>query len=366
MIWECEKCGRHWRYTVEKCIFCEGDVHAIHSEKFSIIGLTEIFVPSEEHERVPYYVLLLEDNYGHKLIKKTFDKYNIGDSLFLSALKYKPKITFGVIGTGTMGIGISHIATMMGFNVILKSRSENSLNKASKKIENWLSKTRNKDEVHEILGNIKFTLDMNLLKDSDIIIENIVEDIKIKKQLFRELGKICSKDTIISSNTSSLSITELSSVVPNPERVVGMHFFNPVQKMHLVEIIRGKDTSEQTVEYVKRLADQLDKTYVVMTDTPGFIVNRILMPLLNEAIRVLEEGNKTAKDVDTAIKLGLNHPMGPLELADLIGLDVCLAIMECLYTGFGDERFKPCLLLKTIVDEGKLGIKTKCGFYEYN
>lgn len=364
MIWECKICAKQWRHAVDRCLFCGGDVYTIRSKKFTVIGATEVFVPSVEHEAVPYYSLLLEDEQGHKLIKKTFDEYDIGDTLVLGSSD-APDVIIGVIGAGTLGVGIAHVAAETGYSVILKSRNAESLEKARNKINKWLLKTRSEKEAFEILDNIDFTVDMALLRSANIIIEAVVEDIEVKKQLFRELGDICPKDTILSSNTSSLSITKLSSVVPNPERVVGMHFFNPVQKMQLVEVIRGDNTSEQTIESIKDLVTKLGKTYVVTTDTPGFIVNRILMPLINEAIQILENGNATAKEIDTAIKLGLNHPMGPLELADLIGLDVCLSIMKQLHEGLNDDRYQPSYSLIEMVDDGLLGKKTGKGFYNY-
>lgn len=357
-------CAKQWRHAVDKCLFCGGDVYAISNKKFTVIGVTEVFVPSVEHEAVPYYDLLLEDDQGHKLIKKTFDEYNIGGTIVLDSSD-KPDMTIGVIGAGTLGVGIAHIAAETGFSVILKSRNEESLDKAREKIKRWLLKTRSENEAFEILDNIYFTIDMAPLRSANILIEAVVEDIDVKKQLFRELGDICPNDTILSSNTSSLSITELSSVVPNPGRVIGMHFFNPVQKMQLTEIIRGDNTSEKTIEFIKDLVTKLGKTYVVTPDSPGFIVNRILMPMIDEAIQILENGNVTAKDIDTAIKLGLNHPMGPLELADLIGLDVCISIMDRLYSGLGEDKYKARPLLLKLVNEGNLGRKAGKGFYEY-
>lgn len=365
MIWKCEQCGKHWRYEIEKCIFCGGKIQAVQTRELTIIGMTEVFVPSEEHERVPYYNLLMEDEQGNKHIKKTFEKYKLGSSLVIDAADDKPDMTIGIIGTGILGVGIAHVAAESGFNVILKSRSDESLNKAREKIKYWLQKTRNENDTHDILENIHFTTDMLSMKNSNFIIEAVVEDIEIKKQIFKELGRVCGKDIIIASNTSSLSISELSSNISNPARFVGMHFFNPVQKMELVEVIRGNNTSQETIDNVINIAEKLGKTPVVVKDTPGFIVNRILMPLLSEAINALDEGVASANDIDTAIKLGLNHPMGPLELADLIGLDVCLAIMQRLYEGFNDKKYKPSFILTELVQKGCLGRKTGEGFYKY-
>ena len=365
MIWKCEQCGKHWRYEIERCVFGEGEIQEVQAGAFTIIGVTEVFVPSDEHERVPYYNLLMEDEHGNKYIKKTFDKYELGSSLVIDATDNKPDVTIGVIGTGTLGVGIAHVAVESGFNVILKSRSDESLNKARENIKYWLQKTRNEADTRDVLDNIHFTTDMQYMKNSNFIIEAVIEDFKVKEQTFQELGKVCEKDTIIASNTSSLSISELSSGIQNPSRVVGMHFFNPVQKMELVEVIRGNNTSQETIDHAIDVAKQFGKTAIVAKDTPGFIVNRILMPLLSEAIYALDEGVANAEDIDTAIKLGLNHPMGPLELADLIGLDVCLAIMQRLYDGFNDEKYKPSTRLTELVEKGCLGRKTGEGFYKY-
>lgn len=365
MIWKCERCSKYWRYKIERCVFCGGKIQAVQMGELTIRGMTKVFVPSEEHERVPYYNLLMEDEQGNKYIKKTFEKYELGSSLFIDAVDDKLDVTIGVIGTGTLGVGIAHVATEAGFNVILKSRSNLSLNKAREKIKYWLQKTKNEADTRDVLDNIHFTIDMQPMKNSNFIIEAVIEDIKVKEQTFQELSKVCRKDAIIASNTSSLSISELSSVIPNPSRFVGMHFFNPVQKMELVEVIRGKNTSQETINNAIHVAKQLGKTAIVAKDTPGFIVNRMLMPLLNEAILAFDEGDANAKDIDIAIKLGLNHPMGPLELADLIGLDICLAIMQRLYEGFGDVKYKPSFRLIEFVKNGRLGRKTGEGFYKY-
>ena len=296
--------------------------------------------------------------------KKTFKKYDIGSSLVIDSADNKHNVTIGVIGTG-IGLGIALVAVEAGFNVILKSRSDESLNKAREKIKYWLQKTRNEDDTRDFLNNIYFTTDMLPMKNSNFIIEAIVEDIKVKKQLFSDLSKVCGNDAIIASNTSSLSITELSSDIPNPARVIGMHFFNPINKMHLVEIIASNNTSQETIDYTTNVAKNLGKTPVIAKDTPGFIVNRMLMPLLNEAIHAMDEDVASLEDIDTAIKLGLNHPMGPLELADLIGLDVCLAIMQHLYECFNDQKYKPSSRLIERVEKGCLGRKTGEGFYRY-
>jgi 3-hydroxybutyryl-CoA dehydrogenase len=364
MVWKCEKCNREWHYPIEKCIFCGGNLNSIPVTSFTVKGITEIFVPSVEHDSVPYYALLLEDDRGNLHIKKSFEKYSIGDLIESESSEEEQLKTIGVVGTGIMGKGITQFFAQAGYSVVLYGRTEDGASKAVKEIEKSLLKIINPQEKENILDRIEPTIDMSKLADADLIIESVIEDINIKKQLFKDLSVVCSQHTIFTTNTSSLSITELSTSVSNPGRFVGMHFFNPVSKMHLVEIVDGADTSEQTVEYVTDLLKKLGKTPIVVKDSPGFIVNRILMPLLNEAAFLYQEGvNPT--DIDTAIKLGLNHPMGPLALADLIGLDTCVSIMSTLNEKFNDEKYVPSPIFYKMIGEGHLGKKTGKGFYEY-
>lgn len=327
-------------------------------------------VPSPEHDRIPYFELLLNDEHGNICIKKSFENYEIGDTIEFDLietgvhqLKIQKKI--GVIGTGLMGKQLAQFFSQNGYSVILYSRTEEGAVKAIKKIEKGLSKTKDPQEIKIITSRIDPTNDLSRLKDAELVVESVIEDMEIKKQLFSDLGSICQENAIIATNTSSLPITELAAYVFKPERFIGMHFFNPVSKMHLVEIVHGKDTSKQTIKYVTDLSNELGKTPIMVKDSPGFIVNRSLMPFINEAVSLLQEGVSPV-DIDNAIKLGLNHPMGPLALADLIGLDICVSIMKTLYKGLNDARYIPSPMFYELIDKGHLGKKAGKGFYDYS
>ena len=276
-----------------------------------------------------------------------------------------------VIGGGTMGNGIAHVFAMKGFEVNLIEMNSELLDKAVNTISKNLDRQVKKEVIsekdkNEILARInKIAGVENAPKDADLIIEAIYENKDAKLKIFRTLEGMIKKEAIFASNTSSISITELSSVC-RTDKFIGMHFMNPVPVMKLIEIIRGYSTSNETFAAIKDLSLKLDKTPVEVFDYPGFIANRILMPMINEAIYALFEGVASAEDIDTVMKLGMNHPMGPLTLADFIGLDVCLSIMEVLYSGFNDSKYRPCPLLKKMVAANKLGRKTGEGFFKYN
>jgi len=278
--------------------------------------------------------------------------------------------TVGVIGAGTMGNGIAHVFARSGFRVLLCEVEQRFLDRGLETIRRNLGREAEKGkislaDVDDALARIQGTLHRTDLAEADFVVEAATEKFDVKKALFVELDGIAKPGVILASNTSSISITRLAAVTQRPERVIGMHFFNPVPVMKLVEVIRGLQTSEETYETVATLAEQLGKTAVEVNDAPGFVSNRVLMPLLNEAMYAVMEGVATPEAVDEVFRLGMAHPMGPLALADFIGLDVCLDIMRVMHDGLGDPKYRPCPLLVRMVDAGWLGRKSGRGFYTY-
>ncbi len=278
--------------------------------------------------------------------------------------------TIGVVGAGTMGSGIAQVAAASGFGVILRDVSEAALDRGFKIIERSLARLTKKGkisegEAQEILGRITKTLELKDMAEVDLVIEAAFEKMEVKKELFGELDGICRPEVVLASNTSSLSITEIAAATSRPDKVVGMHFFNPVPVLPLVEIVQGLTTSDETVELAYEVAKRLGKSPIKTKDQPGFIVNRVLVPYMNEAAFAYMEGVGTAEEIDQAMKWGANMPIGPLALLDLVGIDVALDVLEVLYREFGDPKFRPAPILRQMVRAGHLGRKTGKGFFDY-
>jgi 3-hydroxybutyryl-CoA dehydrogenase len=276
----------------------------------------------------------------------------------------------GVVGSGTMGNGIAQVAARAGYDVVMRDVTAEFVERGLKMIDRNLQRDVDKERLtsedkQSVLGRIKTTTELEAFSEAAFVIEAVTEDLEVKTEVFRKLDSITPPETILASNTSSISITKLGALTKRPDKVVGMHFMNPVPVMKLVEVIRGIATSDETYRRVRELSEKLGKTALDCHDSPGFVSNRVLMPMINEAIFTLYEGVATRESIDGIMKLGMNHPMGPLKLADFIGLDVCLAIMNVLYEGFGDSKYRACPLLKQYIDAGWLGKKTGRGFYEY-
>jgi 3-hydroxybutyryl-CoA dehydrogenase len=278
--------------------------------------------------------------------------------------------TFGVIGAGQMGAGIAQVAAMSGLNVIMNDIKTEFVDKGLANIAKILSRGVEKGKMSEeekkaVLGRIKTSINLSDMASADFVVEAATENQKIKFQLFKDLDEICKDQVILATNTSSIPIGRIAAQTKRPEKVIGMHFMNPVPVMKLVEVIPGIATSDETFQITWDLAEKFGKTPAKANDYPGFIANRILLPMINEAVYCLQNGVGSREDIDTVMKLGMNHPMGPLALADLIGLDTCLAIMETLYDGFKESKYAPCPLLRKYVEAGWLGKKVGKGFYEY-
>ena len=279
-------------------------------------------------------------------------------------------MNIGVVGSGTMGNGIAHVFSLYGHNVILVDINNEILNIALETISKNLKRQFSKGHITEseaasAIDNIEISTELEKMHNCDLIIEAVKEDYAIKSEIFQKLDVICDSKTIFASNTSSISINHLSSEINRKEKFIGMHFMNPVPIMKLIEVIKGEKTSSDTISFIKNLSESIDKIPIECNDSPGFVSNRILMPMINEAAFCYMEGVADPEAIDSIMKLGMGHPMGPLRLADLIGIDVCVYIMNVLYNGLKDEKYKPCPILNDMIEKNKLGNKTKEGFYNY-
>jgi len=329
-MYRCISCDKTWTHPVKKCIFCGGGIQCEIPGTMTVTGFTEVFIHSVNNEKVPYFVLLLEDELGNRYLKKTFENYSIGESFDPHEEKTSSPV-FGVIGTGLLGLQICEFLITKGYSTVVKTRDGHTNHKTLSKIDDKLSRNYSPNAVTEILKKISVTTSFSDLSGCDFIIEAAPENIGVKEEIFKALSGICDKKTIFSTNSSSLSIDQLAGVTDRPDRFIGIHFFNPVKRMDLVEVVVGEKTSHETKNRVISELVDMGKKPIVVKDSPGYVVNRLLLPQINEAITLLEEGVATKEDIDNAMKLGLHHPMGPFQLADYIGLDICLSILEVLY-----------------------------------
>ncbi|MGD0952889.1 MAG: 3-hydroxyacyl-CoA dehydrogenase family protein [Methanotrichaceae archaeon] len=358
----CEDCGREWDYPIGSCIFCDGAVSKVDIGRYTVEEITQACVPSEDHPIIPYYVMLLKDVDDSYKFQKTFQHHNIGDVIHTKG-EQKRVCTIGVIGTGVTGRGIAEVAIRTGNKVILKSRSNAALENALAAISKNLRKSMSPEEAQAMLNNIITTTDYEPFARSDFVIESVVEDLQIKRDIFKILDSICDPKVVLASNTSSLRISQIAE--EHPTRIAGLHFFNPITRMQLVEVVKGEKTSVEVLNKCVEIAKMLNKVPILVKDTPGFVVNRLLFAMINEACHLLEEETSQIEDIDKAMKLGANYPMGPFELADLIGLDLCLEIIENLHEASGGRQFDPSKLLRNLVKKGHYGKKTGQGFYNY-
>ncbi len=364
MSYVCDGCERHWSYPVRHCIFCGADVRETRGSRYTVVGLTQVNIPSTGNEKVPYFDYLLQDKLGNKVIVKSFDRHEIGDD-FDTGERAKGSLSVGVVGTGTLGSGIAEHVLRQGHAVTVKTRSDARGGQWKAKLTGKLAKGNTADQVKLLLDKLTITTQYADLGSCDLVIEAASEDMGVKREVSKALSGTCRPGTIFATNTSSLSIDEIAAATDRPDRVIGMHFFNPVSKMDLVEVIVGEATSVETRDRILAVCASLGKRPVVLRNSPGFVVNRLLLPQINDAVRLFEAGIASKEDIDAAMKLGLNHPMGPFALADLIGLDVCCSILETLRRSLGDERYRPAPTLSRLVAEGRLGVKTGAGFYEH-
>ncbi len=364
--WVCHSCGARYGYALERCTHCDVALTELESSSGTVIAVTEVSVPSVGHEDAPYYCALLEDEDGSSLIVKLSRPVIVGQHVTVGVPDEAERIVVGVLGTGIMGKGLVELLMGSGYDVVWVGRSQPSIDAARKKLLERLGRVMDEGELGERLDRLDAGIRMDGLHECDLVIEAIVEELEPKKEWLRVAEQAMRAEAILATNTSGLPLDELAAVLEHPERFGCLHFFNPATRMKLVEVSSPDTTSAQTRERLEAFARALGKVPVTVKSRPAFVVNRVLMPLINEAVRSLEEEAASAEQIDEAIRLGLNHPMGPLELADLIGLDVVVDIMDNLVERTGDGIYAPRPMLRTLVGQGHLGRKTSRGFYDHS
>ena len=360
----CPSCKRAYEYELDICTWCHVPLFVTETTDERVVAVTRVDVPSIGHEEVPYWCALAENDAGRLSLHKLSQETSVGEPLHDDAAQERTG-TVGIIGTGTMGVGLTGLMASLDWDVVFVSRTMESAQQARDVVLERLSRTMDERELAAAGDHILPTDDPAALADCDVVIESVAEDLTVKRETLQRIEPHLRPDALLVTNTSGLSLDELASVLQHPVRFGALHFFNPVNRMRLVETSAASATSSETAEELDRLAIALGKTPVRVKARPAFVVNRVLMPLINEAVRSLEEEAADAEHIDEAIRLGLNHPMGPLALADLIGLDVVVEIMENLVEQTGDDGYRPRPSLTRLVAAGQLGRKAGSGFYTY-
>lgn len=363
--WDCPSCGRRYAYELETCSWCRVGLERRDPAAVTVEAVTEVAVPSVGHEDVPYWCALVRAPDGSRTIVKTDRAVSVGDTLEFGAEATHELDVVGVLGTGTMGSSLVELMLQRGHRVVWLSRSEERVEGARARVMDRLARHMDEDELMEAGVRLTATASPDDLAVCDVVIEAALEELEAKKALLRDIEPHLRDDAVLATNTSGLPLDELSAVLERPERFGGLHFFNPATRMRLVETSTAPETSREVSAELDEFSRALGKIPVRVAARPAFVVNRVLMPLINEAVRSLEEDAAPAESIDEAVRLGLNHPMGPLALADLIGLDVVVKIMDNLVERTGDAGYEPRPLLRAKVDAGELGRKTGVGFYEH-
>ncbi len=365
MCHRCPDCGRSYAYALDECSFCRVPLAEHRVLRATVLAVTRVDVPSLGHEEVPYWCALVRDDAGCQAIVKRDVAANVGDEVAFAELAAAELAVVGVVGTGVMGRGLVEMLLSRGHDVVWAGRSEPSLAAARARVADRLARVMDDDELAVAEGRLTVSTDLVALRACDVVIEAVIEELEAKREILPLIEAAIAPEALLATNTSGLPLDELASVLERPGRFGALHFFNPPNRMKLVETSTCSQTSTETAAFLDDFALSLGKVPVRVAQRPAFVVNRVLMPLLNEAIRSLEEEAAPAESIDEAVRLGLNHPMGPLALADLIGLDVVLSIMENLEERTGDAEYAPRPLLRALVADGKLGRKTGEGFHAY-
>lgn len=363
--YSCPGCERRYAYELETCTWCGTDLEPHEADYGIVEAVTEVVVPSRDHEEVPYWCALVRDQAGVLSILKSDIALSAGDSVSLRGPRAADLATVGVVGTGVMGRSLTELLVLRGHRVVWCGRSQERLNTAVGRLFERLARVMDDDQISHARLLLTTDADYSSLVDCDVVIEAVAEEMDVKSAVLPEIEQHMRTEAVLASNTSGLSIDELAETLVRPEKFGALHFFNPATRMRLVEVAVSSRTSEETQYFLESFARSLGKVPVRVAATPAFAVNRALMPLLNEAVRELEDHVAPAEAIDEAIRLGLNHPMGPLALADLIGLDVVVDIMENLAERTRDATYAPRPLLLSMIAEGRLGRKTGNGFYTY-